>query len=332
MPAFNRLCMSFGLCATLSILAGCGGSQSSLPLVATASGGARSSQSAPQHSWMAPHLQSVDLLYVSDENGSVYVYSYPKGQLVGTLTGFSNPAGVCSDESGNVFITDTPTTEIFKYAHGGKKPIASIVDSGGYPEGCAVDATTGDLAVTNYEAIVRKGPGNITIFSNGTRTSTTYSDPAVNAFLFCGYDGAGNLYADGINAGTTESEFVELARGGTQLSNIRLNNRVAFPGGVQWRDGALVIEDVSTDRVYRVAISGSKGRVTRTTILKRDRSNLLAQFWIQGRTIILPDGKTSRQANKVGFWPYSDGGAPTKILGAPGSAELFGVTVSLAAK
>jgi len=331
MPIFNRIRTLLGLCATLSVLVDCGGLQSSLP-VGFPSSGFRSSHSPQQRSWMAPQLQSVDLLYVSDENGSVYVYSYPKGQLVGTLTGFSNPAGVCSDKSGNVFITDTPATEIFEYAHGGKKPIASIVDSGGYPESCAVDATTGDLAVTNYEAIVRKGPGNITIFSHGTRNPTTYSDPAVNDFLFCGYDGAGNLYADGINAGTTESEFVELTRGSTQLSNITLNKRVDFPGGVQWRDGALIIEDVSTDRVYRVAISGSKGRITRTTILKRDRSNLLAQFWIQGRTIILPDGKSSRQANRVGFWPYADGGAPTKILGAPGSAELFGVTVSLASK
>jgi hypothetical protein len=330
MPIFNRICMLFGLCASLSILVGCGGSQISLPVGATASSGLRSTQSPQQRSWMAPQLQNTDLLYVSDESGSVYVYSYPKGQLVGTLTGFSNPAGACSDKSGNVFITDTPATEIFKYAHGGKHPIESIVDSGGYPEGCAVDATTGDLAVTNYEAIVRKGPGNITVFSNGTHTATTYSDPAVNAFLFCGYDGAGNLYADGINAGTTESEFVKLARGSTQLSNIMLNKRVAFPGGVQWRDGAMITEDVSTDRVYRVAISGSKGTITRTTILKRDRSNLLAQFWIEGHTIILPDGKTSRRANRVGFWPYSDGGLPTKILGAPGSAELLGVTVSLA--
>jgi|SRR5580698_304114 hypothetical protein len=328
----NVLRLLPGMLATLFMLVDCGGSQTSLPVGAFATREIGSSPLLRQRPWMSPLAQSADLLYVSDQSGSIYVYSFPKGQLVGMLTGFSSPAGLCSDKSGNVFITDTLALEIFEYAHAGKKPIATLVDPGGYPEGCSVDATTGDLAVTNYEAIVRKGPGNVSVFSHGSHNTTTYADPAVNQFFFCSYDGKGNLYADGVNAGTTQSEFVELTPGSTQLANITLNKRVGYPGGIQWNGGSLIIEDMFTDRLYHVAISGSTGTITGVTVLKHNRSNLLAQFWIQGGTVIAPYGRTGRLANDVGFWSYPSGGLPTKILGAPGSAELFGVAVSLAPK
>ena len=44
-------------------------------------------------SWMAPGLAKRDLLYLSDGDGNVYVYSFPDAKLQGTLTGLSFPDG-----------------------------------------------------------------------------------------------------------------------------------------------------------------------------------------------------------------------------------------------
>jgi len=44
-------------------------------------------------SWMLPEAKSEDLLYISDVTG-VHVFSYPKGTLVGDLTGFASPQGL----------------------------------------------------------------------------------------------------------------------------------------------------------------------------------------------------------------------------------------------
>src|SRR5580692_2579193 len=51
-------------------------------------------------SWMSPSAKKSALLYVSDAgSGDVYVYSYPKGKLTGTLTGFNFPEGECADKA-----------------------------------------------------------------------------------------------------------------------------------------------------------------------------------------------------------------------------------------
>jgi hypothetical protein len=42
---------------------------------------------------MAPGLAKRDLLYLSDGDGNVYVYSFPDAKLQGTLTGLSFPDG-----------------------------------------------------------------------------------------------------------------------------------------------------------------------------------------------------------------------------------------------
>ncbi len=84
------------ICAGAALLSGCGD-----PQMGTAAGDHRGSL-APQaaahetlgRSWMMPSASSEDLLYVSSiDKGDIYVYSYPQGKLVGTLTGFIKPGG-----------------------------------------------------------------------------------------------------------------------------------------------------------------------------------------------------------------------------------------------
>lgn len=142
--------------------AGCGGSQPPIgapgeaqPSVRQSSpfsdarrnavAGAKNDESS---SWMAPDVQTQDLLYVTNTK-TVTVYSYPKGKLEGTLRVGYLPHGECVDKKGDVFVTNLDNAQIVEYAHGGKKPILVLHSPSSDPAGCAIDPTTGDLAVSS---------------------------------------------------------------------------------------------------------------------------------------------------------------------------------------
>ena len=103
------------------------------------------------HGWMLPAAKSMDLLYVSNDD-ELLVFSYPKGKLVGEITVPSGDfAGLCSDSAGDVFVTSVGShsaSYILEYAHGGTEPITTLSDPA-WANGCAVDPTTGNVAVTN---------------------------------------------------------------------------------------------------------------------------------------------------------------------------------------
>ena len=126
-----------------------------------------------QPSWMSPDAKEQQLLYVSDQKtDDVYVYSYPTGKLVGTLTGFAAPYGQCTDKSGNVFITQFDASDVTEYAHGGTNPIKTLDTAGEYPVGCSVDPKTGNLAVAKF--ISDNYPGGIFVLAHATGTPTEY--------------------------------------------------------------------------------------------------------------------------------------------------------------
>ena len=117
-----------------ALVSGCGGSQSS-PLNAPAIGASANRT----QSWIDPAAKKQSLLYVSSVlTNDVYIYSYKTQQLVGTLTGFSTPYGICADKAGNVWIVNDGAQQVVEYAHGGTSPILTLSDPGEYPEGCAV--------------------------------------------------------------------------------------------------------------------------------------------------------------------------------------------------
>ena len=322
-----------GAAVAASMLAACAGSQLSGATPASlATVAGTSALSGPARSWRSSATQNGDLLYVSDTNGKVYVYSYPAAKLVGTLVGFKGPGGLCSDRAGNVYVVDTPAVAILKYAHGGKKPIEVLHVYGYYPQGCSVDATTGDLAVANYASNPQLGPGSVTIFRKGRGMGKSYQASSFNEYFFCSFDAKGNLYVDGTNAGTTQTEFAEMPHGSTSLTDITLKQNLGpFPGAVQWDGKYVALADGTTGELYRIKVTGSTGTVVGTSRFKGDRSTLLAQFWIAGNTIVVPYGVVKRTVKKIGFWRYPAGGAAAKSIQAPaGAAELFGATVSVA--
>lgn len=323
-----RRLIGLTLCATAALLSGCGGSPGTLVPNQSASA-ARAPSSAL--SWVAPQAQSSDLVYVSDNSGAVDIYSYPGLARVGTLKNFAGPAGLCSDSAGHVFVTNTIGEDIIEYAHGRKRPIRTLSDFGYYPDGCAVDPTTGNLAVASYSNVT-EGPGSVAIYSGAQGSPTIYTDSAFALYFFCTYDDRGNLYVDGVNNGTTQMEFAVLRNGSSSFTNITLDRSIGYPGAIQWDGKYVAFEDTSNDVVYRLKIAGSKAFAVKSAHFKGQRGDLLAQFWIAGSSIFMPYGSFYRTIHSVGYWPYPAGGSPKKVVHVPDAAELYGVTFSTAQK
>jgi DNA-binding beta-propeller fold protein YncE len=302
------LCYSVLAMLVAAELSGCGG----LPLGAESG----APQFGPQLSAAA---KNPNLVYVSDaEARTVSVFSWP-GKLLGTLTGFMQPVGLCSDANGNVYVVDSLASDIVEYAHNGAVPIKTLKDPRQRPLGCAVDPMTGNLAVTNSKTI-SSGPGSISLYAKAKGRPKIYSDVSVTEMLFCGYDNRGNLFADGY-AKSSAFIFVELRKGGTTLSTIKVNPGIFAPGSVQWDGRYLTVTDTAAPEIDRLAISGSRAKIQGKTPL--DGAATLVESWIAGKTVMAANIGPSN----VLFWNYPAGGSPTRSLN--GFTYPFGLTVSV---
>ena len=113
--------------------------------------------------------QNGALLYVTNYSSTVTIYSYPRGKKVGVIGGLVSALGVCTDPAQNVYITDVGDSTIYEYRHGGTTPVKVLSDPYRWPENCAVDAHTGNLAVDgNYF----NTPGSILIYPAATGSPT----------------------------------------------------------------------------------------------------------------------------------------------------------------
>jgi DNA-binding beta-propeller fold protein YncE len=273
-------------------------------------------------SWMSPKAKNAELLYVSSVlTGDVYVYSYSTQQLMGTLTGFEQPYGLCADKAGNVWIVNDGASEIVEYAHGGTSPIATLSDPGEYPEGCSVDPVTGNLAVTNFYAT--SGTGSVSIYAGAQGTPHLYVDPAMANYRFCGYDARGNLFVDGVT-GSSAFAFAELPKGSSSFTDIALNQKIEWPGGVQWDGKYVAVGDTDAGIIYQT--NGAKGQVKGSTQL--GGANYVNQFWIDAtgkkrkrESVVAP----SQGGGVAGIYRYPAGGSPTATITV---SEPFGAAVS----
>jgi hypothetical protein len=276
-------------------------------------------------SWMAPGLAKRDLLYLSvDGDGNVYVYSFPDAKLQGTLTGLSFPAGECVDKAGDVWIVEEGSNEIVEYAHGGDVPIATLTDPNNAPEGCAVDPTTGNLAVANAQTL-SAGPGSVGVYAHAQGTLTLYSYSQMKFVLFVTYDDKGNLYANGVDA-SLAYRLAELRKSAGMLTPITFNQSITQATNIQWDGGYLAVGDgggivgTGSPAIYHVKVAHSVGKVVGETPLTG--STGIFQFFIQGNTFIGPN----LGDENVLFWKYPAGGMPTKAIG--GLSDPFGSAVS----
>ncbi|HVN69023.1 MAG TPA: hypothetical protein VMU38_05190 [Candidatus Binatia bacterium] len=312
------------LCILAALLAGC--SAYAPPLARPVAVAARAGDSGT--SWMAPGAKKIDLLYVSDyATNDVDAYSYPQGKLSGVLRGVLRgdpwPAGLCSDNAGNLYIPDSANDTVLEYAHGGTRLVKTLADESYVPFSCAVDPVSGDLAVMDIVSFA--GQGGVSIYKRARGLPHFYTAGFVYKYYFGAYDAGGNLYVDASDDVPSEPfAFVELRRGGHALKEIELDQSVAVPGGVGWDGEHVLVADSRASAVYRFAVAGTSGKKAGTTRLRGGR--FVTQFVVAGATI----AAAQFHGKSFGFWNYPGGGSPVERI--EGLREPFGIALSAAPK
>ncbi|HEV3092113.1 MAG TPA: hypothetical protein VGX91_11810 [Candidatus Cybelea sp.] len=308
-------------------LVGCGGSQPPIgapsPMPQALAFAAHADRGT---SWMLADAKSEDLLYVSNPgNDSVTVYAYHSRKLVGTLRGFSSPAGLCADTAGDVWVTNEGGSDVIEYAHGGTKPIKTLDDGSEQPLACSVDATTGNLAVLDA--------GDVAVYRNASGSPKRYKGGGVYGDYALGYGARGGLL---VNGGSYNNRnfiaFAQLPLGATHLRQVVLSKTLQWapPTFMQW-DGRFWVVGLETLDWFK--ITGSRGIFEGYSALSP--SSTIAQFWIAAVNA------GSRRANqivvteddpyKVEFFQYPAGGKPFASI-IDGLSNPYGITVSKASK
>ncbi|HEY2554080.1 MAG TPA: hypothetical protein VGI15_02425, partial [Candidatus Cybelea sp.] len=204
--------------------------------------------------------------------------------------------------------------EVLEYAHGGTTPLQTLSVSAGEPAGCAVDPTTGNLAVTIL------GTSDVVIFLGGSGSGKTISGSLSDTY-FDGYDDKGDLFVDGFEG--SSPALAELPKGGSTFVPIALSHGLLFPGAVQWHGRYLAVGDQSAHAIYHFAIRGGNAKEIGVTQL--GGSSDIVEFWIQKPDVVGADAGNETAA----IWKYPSGGAPIRFLSGPFGLP-GGVTVSVA--
>jgi len=212
--------------------------------------------------------------------------------------------GECVDGSGDVFVPAwTPEQSvqsyIYEFAHGGTKPIQILTDGTVLNTSCAIDPTTGDLAVTYFRGVA--------IFPNAQGTPTFYSVPNYGA-QWSAYDPDGDLFV-------SNGKVAVLPKGENQFASVTFNESVDA-ASIQWNDGYLTMvgyhgNPAKYEPVYRAQLSGTNGIIVGTTNLKTRKwaYDGNGQVWIQDKKIM---GAGTHHLN-LNVWRYPQGGNATKI-------------------
>jgi hypothetical protein len=290
--------LALAVSGAVTFLAACGGSQP--PMAARGM--------MPQT--LAPQVRyKQNLLYVSTSPEAVFVYSYPGGKRLASLGYFESPGAECSDNFGNVFIATAQGT--YEFAHDGANPIAVFSVRGS----CSVDPVLENLAVCG-------GPV-VSVFhhtdKHGWLLPRNY-DLTFNS-ANCGYDKAGNLFADGLDKNSA-FQLAVLSSKAKRFTPVTLNQSIRGPGQIQWDGSYLAIEDsdASPSMLYQFSTTGSTGQEVGSTLLSGATN--VAQFWIHGREVV----GSSPYDNEIAFWDYPAGGSPVNTATV---SDPYGVTISV---
>ena len=349
------------MCALAATLAGCAqtaspatpslGSDATAPRPLTrAHSGSTSTAIGPvtvqrdaSPTWLSPEItKKQKVLFVSDD-GTDDVYLFKVGTLkhLGTITGFNEPQGLCSDNKGNVWVTNTDDQNILEYSHEGVLE-NTLTDSTGYPVGCAWDSTTGNLAVTNIFDL-SSDPATVLVYHHASGSPMAYRNSAVVENYFAGYDAKGNLFFSGRNA---SAGFVlsELPKGAAKARSIEIiGGTIYFPGTVEWypTGNYLIVGDqlcgnVNAACMYHVTIAHNAGTIAGKTNLKGYTGGNLCdldqgtQYGTQflGSDINSGGSTCTGPASTTYNWPYPGGKNPSVYSTTPTETEPIGAAVS----
>jgi hypothetical protein len=278
------------------------------------------------------HRAAHALLYAGVKH-YVDVYRFPDGNRVGSFRIKGSISAMCSDDGGNVFIaaappriSTKPTGYVEEYAPGSKAPVAMLsMPKNEIPTACSSDPANGNLAVT-VQNTHDYAPG-VAIYAKANGTPSFYRLAALGADPQAAYDDSGNLFAtSGGDVGA------ELPAGKSAFVTVTLGKTLGGVAHVQW-DGAywaLQSFDVTKhngeklfERIYRVEITGSSGRVAHEVRFDGWPEKDPGDSWIQSGAIV------ATPRNSIVFWAYPNGGRPAKIVHS--NIGVKAVTVSAGA-
>jgi hypothetical protein len=300
----------------------------------------------PDHrkSWVSPDAKRAPrLLFISDYGADdVNIYTMPAMVLKGSLTGFTTPEGMCSDTSGNIWISDTGAQQMELFSRTGTL-LKTLSVPNEFPASCAVNKTNGDLAVGNIEDATGSA-GNIEIFHNATGTGTPYTNGNIFEYFFVGYDPSGNLFFDGTDSSRAISYLGELLAGSSNTETISLSGgTLHLAGFIQWYNAGnyLALGDqmcggTTASCVYWVTVSGSTATITGTTNLSNSQGGAVCDL-VQGviaangeKYLAGPDyeGTCASGTSTAYRWAFDAGGTPTNFNNSSSLAEPIGAAVS----
>ncbi len=351
----------FGICALVAALAGC--TQTAAPSTPSLGSDATGPRALARiiagptttavrtviahhdlsPSWISPEIsKTTKVLFVTDSGtDDVYLFKVSTLKHLGTITGFTSPQGACSDNKGNVWITNLDGQNILEYSHEGVLE-NTLTDSTGYPAGCAWDATTGNLAVTNIFDVSSE-PGAVLVYHHASGSPTAYRSSAQYYYYFAGYDTKGNLFFDGRNTSAT-LVLSELPKGAAKAHSIEIiGGTIYFPGTVQWyaTGSYLIVGDqfcgnINAACLYHLAIHKAAGTIAGKTNLKGYTGvNLcdLVQGTEYGATFLGSDynygSPCSGPASTTYNWAYPTGKDPSLYSTAPTESGPIGAAVSI---
>jgi hypothetical protein len=301
----------------------------------------------PDHhkSWRAERLRNDaagHLLFISDSGvGDVYIYELPSYTLMATITGFHLPQGMCSDNSGDVWLASTHDFQIVEFNHAGSI-VNRLSDTSGWPVGCAWDSRTGNLAVTNIIDFNTNGaqvPGEVLVYPGATGTPTAYQDPDMYNYYSVAYQTNGNLFFSGYrDYSDTTFGLDEIPLHANAPSQMTVSGGTIYdPAGLQWHQGLLVGDQAcggsyapETSCVYQLSVSHLAGTIEGSTALK-DWNGYAAcdvvQALLGGQTLYggdyeFPPTSGYGCSDPSGYsavysWAFPGGGSPIRHNAAP---------------
>lgn len=286
--------------AALGLPSCSGGNLNGMPGVVGAQ--SRHAAASASKSWIDPAGRTQKLLYVADSgSGTVEVYTYPNLSHAGELTGFEQPLFDCVDKAQNVWIIDYEAGTASEYAHGGTTMIGQITGLS-EPYACSVNRKNGDLAIAvNVPPSVSLG--EVAVYHNASGSPTIYSDSNFALISGLAYDGAGNLWVDGLSP-SDAFRYAELPFGASSLTDVTLSTTPSTSGAVVW-DGHYIDVGDYTNTIYQ-----TQGATVVNTLSLNLSNDTLRGYFVSGKKVIATDA----YANFVGAFRYPGGGAPKKSI------------------
>lgn len=284
----------FAMTTGAAILAACGNNGGSYVAPTSASSGMMEVGKA-QNNQLYQYISS-------SGNGTVDEFDYPKSDSsIGSITGVSHPAGECTMNGIKSFwVTASGSDKIEEFIVPSLRPIVTLSESTGKPEGCAVNPRTSGLAAT----IISNG--DVVFYQNESKHGTTMTTPLSKAY-FDGYDNRENLFVDGFNSHNVVT-LVELPKGARTFETIALSNTIKSPGGVQWDGNYVTVNDQKAHAIYQYSVSGTTARLKGTVSL--NESSDCVQTWIAQPIVLCPDAGN----DDVEVYKYPAGGNPIAML------------------